>query len=156
VNQRQLASVFFAVAGIFIAASHVSELLFHIGVIAQYAPGTETSSDALDATQISYLAIGAAVSTILIGVALVLLRNRLANRLFATGGESLEVHNAQAAALSVVGCYIFVQGISRLVATRGINGGGVPEIVLGVALFLGGRGLSGLWQRVRLAARPGL
>jgi len=83
-SQRQLASVLFAVLGAFIAITGLPEILVSIGILAA----------GVQAAPIAYaiaLLIGAIIAFIL-GIALVLSRVRLAERLFPADAGSLAAH----------------------------------------------------------------
>ena len=81
-DQRQLASVLFAVVGVLIAASRLPEILFHAGILAQWSPANENPTDPVAQRSIALLGLSSSLLAVLIGSGLVLLRNRLADRLF--------------------------------------------------------------------------
>jgi len=151
-NQRQLASVLFAVVGVFIAASYLPYIagqvifLFSSDAVGQQAPGT-ASPLLSQLTSIAFLTVG-----VLISSALVLFRNRLAERLF-PAGPLLGGQEFQAVGLSVLGCYFVIEGISGVfrLRSRTLEWGAVAQVVLGAALFLGARGISRLWSLARTA-----
>ena len=144
-DQRQLASVLFAVVGVFIAASRLPDIGFHIAVLAQSNPGYEGPSQQ---RMVAHLVLASALP-ILMGAALVFFRDRLANRLFPPGSQPLNAPEAQAVALSVLGCYLVVEGLSGVGWKGGINWGAATQLGLGVGLFLGARGVARLWSRER-------
>jgi hypothetical protein len=149
-NQRQFASLLFAVVGVFIAATRVPELFILVGLLAQSSPATESAFSGVSQRQASTIALIASLLAILIGGALILFRHRLAARLFAAATQPLEARDAQAVALSVLGCYFAVHGISRVAWAGRFDWSAAVQLALGIALFFGARGLSGLW----LLSRP--
>src|SRR6267142_2549692 len=141
-SQRQLASVLFAVLGVFIAITWLPQLVLSIGVLRagdQAAPGSYAIA----------LLVGAIIAVIL-AIVLVLIRVPLAERLFSNASAPLAAQDTQLVALSVLGCYFVVTSISRLVGRGRIDRSVVTQLVLGVALFLGPRGgeLLRLFRRV--------
>jgi len=141
-SQRQLASVLFAVLGVFIAITWLPQLVLSIGVLRagdQAAPGSYAIA----------LLVGAIIAVIL-AIVLVLIRVPLAEGLFSHDSAPLAAQDTQLVALSVLGCYFVVASISRLVGRGRIDWSAVTQLVLGVALFLGPRGaeLLGLFRRV--------
>ncbi len=149
-NQRQFASVLFAVVGVFIAAARLPELFILVGLLAESSP-TESPLGGGSQRQTLTIALVASLLAVLVGGALVLFRHRLADRLFAAGARPLEARDAQAVALSVLGCYFAVHGISRIAWGGRFDWSAAVQLALGVALFFGGRGLSGLWLLSRSA-----
>jgi len=142
-SQRQLASVLFAVLGAFIAITGLPEILVSIGILAA----------GVQAAPIAYaiaLLIGAIIAVIL-GIVLVLIRVRLAERLFPADPGPLPAQDTQAVALSVLGCYFVVASLSRLAGRGRIDWSALTQLVLGVGLFLGARGVARLWAAVRTA-----
>jgi len=152
-SQRQFASVLFAVLGVFIAINWLPQIVVAIGLFAQ---PTETSAghQANSAYAITLL-IGTLIA-VLLAITLVVMRERLAERLFAADTGPLAARDAQAVALSVLGCYFAIVAIPRLVAVGrfglgSIEWAAVTQLVLGVALFFGARGVSRLWVAARSA-----
>jgi len=94
-SQRQLASVLFAVLGTFVAITSVPQVVFSIGVL------TAGVQAAPVAYAITFL-IGTIIS-VTFGIVLVLIRVRLAERLFPADTGSLAARDTQAVALSVLG-----------------------------------------------------
>jgi hypothetical protein len=142
-SQRQLASVLFAVLGAFIAITWLPQLVLSIGV---WRAGNQAAPAAYAIT----LLIGAIIAVIL-GIVLVLIRIRLAERLFPADSRPLAAQDTQAVALSVLGCYFVVGSISRLVGRGRIDWSAVTQLVLGVGLFLGARGVARFWAAARSA-----
>ena len=142
-SQRQLASVLFAVLGTFIAISWFPQIIVFIGY---WAAGDHTAPVAYAISPV----IGAIIAVIL-GIVLVLIRVRLADRLFPADTGPLAARDTQAVALSVLGCYFIIESVSRLVGRGRIDWASVTQLVLGVGLFLGARGVARLWAAVRTA-----
>jgi len=142
-SQRQLASVLFAVLGAFIAITSVPQIVLSIGIL---AAGDQAAPVAYAITFV----IGTIISVIL-GIVLVVIRVRLAERLFPSDTASLAAQDTQAVALSVLGCYFVVASISRLTGRGRIDWSALTQLVLGVGLFLGARGVARLWAAVRTA-----
>ena len=152
-NQRELACVLFAVVGVFIAITRLPDLIFHVGLLAQSSPEAMSPVDAISQRHISTIGLIASLAAILLGSGLILFRRSVAERLFAASAESLAAREAQAVALSVLGCYFAVQGISRFGWTRQFDWTAAIQLLLGIALFFGASGLSGLWMLSRSAGR---
>jgi hypothetical protein len=142
-SQRQLASVLFAVLGAFIAISWLPQIVVSIGILA-------AGNQAAPAGYAITLLIGAIIA-VLLGIALVLVRVRLAERLFPADTGSLAARDTQAVALSVLGCYFVIESFSRLVERGRIDWPSLTQLVLGVGLFFGARGLARLWAAARSA-----
>jgi hypothetical protein len=148
-NQRQLASVLFAVVGVFIAASRVPEIFVHIALLSQADPTDQASRSSGWPGIASVSAFGATLVAVGVGVSLMLFRDRLAQRLFPVATPSLELRGVQTAAFSVLGCYFAVQGLSRILWAGRFDLGAAIQLTLGVALFVGARGLSNFWLLTR-------
>ncbi len=88
---------------------------------------------------------------VLLGVGLVLSRDVLARRLFPADSQPLVARDTQAVALSVLGAYFLITGICRLVARGEIEWSAIVQLVLGLSLFLGARGVARLWSFARSA-----
>ena len=154
-NQRQFASVLFAVVGIFVAINAMSQVVVAIGLLVQppeIGAGLPASSAGVVSAYAVTLLIGTLIA-LLLGIALLVWRERLAERLFAGDTGPLAARDAQAVALSVLGCYFAIAAFPRLVrfGAGRIEWAAVTQLVLGVALFLGGRGLARLWTAARSA-----
>ena len=150
-NQRQFASVLFAVVGVFIAITWIPQIFVAIALFAQQ--GKLTANDQVNAVYPSALLAGT-LTAILLGVALVVWRERLATRLFAAETGPIAARDTQAVALSVLGCYFAIGAIPRLVGAfrlERIEWPALTELVLGIALFFGARGLARLWTAARTA-----
>jgi amino acid transporter len=151
-NQRELASVLFAVLGVFIAASRGPEIVVHLASLTQADSGQ--SREAGFQTILSIAALAASVLAVLIGISLVFFRDRMASRLFASGTGQLEASRIQAVAFSVLGCYFVVHGLARLlnaVRFEQLDWLGIVQLALGVGLFLGANGLARVWSRISSA-----
>src|SRR3989442_2648053 len=147
-SQRQFASVLFAVLGIFIAINWLPQIVVAFGLFAQ---PTETSAgQQANSTYAITLLIGTLIA-VLLAITLVVMRERLAGRLFAADTRPLAARDAQAVALSVLGWYFRIPAIPRLVGFGRIEWSAVTQLVLGVALFLGARGVARLWAAARSA-----
>ena len=156
-NQRQLASVLFAAVGVFLVVSRLQEVF---SLAATVIPSTvDVDADATPLPDGQGLALAVAlmgsVLAVLVGSALVLLRDRVANLLFPPATASVTSREVQAVALSVLGCYFAVQGVSNLAWAGRLDWSGAIQLVLGVALFFGARGLSRLWSFGRSAGHQG-
>ena len=153
-GQRQLASVLFAAVGVFIAASRVPEIFFHLAFLAQWSPASENPADPVSQRFISIIALGNSLLGVVVGSGLVLLRNRLAHYLFPADAQPIEARDMQAVVLSVLGCYFAVHGISRIIWPGQLDWSAVAQTTLGVALFFGARGLAAFWAFSRSVGRP--
>jgi hypothetical protein len=142
-SQRQLASVLYAVLGAFIAVTWFPQIILAIGFVA--------ARDQAAPVAYSITLLLGAVIAVLLGIVLVLVRVRLAERLFPADIGSLAARETQAVALSVLGCYFVIESVSRLVGRGRIDWSSVTQLVLGVCLFLGARGVARLWAAARSA-----
>ena len=80
-NQRELASVLFAVLGAFLAISRLPELIIFIGMLVGANPEIESAGDGISQRHIATLGSIGLVAGILAGAGLIGLRDRLAHRL---------------------------------------------------------------------------
>jgi hypothetical protein len=140
-SQRQLASVLFAVLGTFIAISWLPQIIVFIGI---QAAGDQDAPVAYAITPVI-----AAIIAVLLGIVLVLIRVRLAERLFPADTGPLAARDTQAVALSVLGCYFVIESVSWLVRRGRIDWAPITQLVLGVGLFFGARGLARFWAAAR-------
>jgi hypothetical protein len=147
-TQRQLASVLFAVIGIFIAASRFPEVFMHVAVLTTPDDGPAAP---VSRSLISIMGLIGSLLGLFIGAALVLLSDDLCIRLFPPTTQPLSWPDVQPVALSVLGCYFAVVGLSRVVWSRGVDWSGATQLVLGLGLFFGARRLSRLWSLGRRA-----
>jgi|SRR5579859_3693164 len=151
-NQRQLAGVFFAVVGVFVAISWLPQIVMAIGFLAQSTGANPGDHAGRVPPDISLLV--ATLITVLLGIVLVLVRQRLANRLFADGTGPLAARDTQAVALSVLGCYFGIGAIPRLVRLGqfgDLDWEAAVQLMLGIGLFLGARGVARFWAALRSA-----
>lgn len=147
-----MASVLFTAVGVFIAVSRLPEILIYAAVLAQWNPANQDPATPFSQRLVPVTALGGSLVVILVGAGLILLRDRLADRLFSPGTQPLSAREVQAVAYSVLGCYFAVQGlsgISRFGWSGQLDWAGATQLVLGVALFFGARGLSRLWSLSR-------
>ena len=143
-NQRQFSSVLFAVVGVFIAVSRIPELVVHVVLLTQTR---ESWGDGAPHRLLSGAALGATLVAIGVGIALVVFRNQLAERLFPAASTSVETSGVQTAAFAVLGCYFVVHGLSRIFVVSPMGWGSATwgpaiQLILGVALFFSARRLS--------------
>jgi hypothetical protein len=153
-NQREFASVLFAVVGVFVAATRLPELMIHVGVLVQSSSEIESPFRGISQRGMSTIGLIASLVGVLLGTALILLRGRLAQRLFAAATPPLEAREAQAVALSVLGCYFVVEGVSRFGWAARFDWAAAIQVALGLTLFFGASRLSGFWSLARSAGRP--
>ena len=140
-SQRQFASVLFAVLGVFTAINWLPQIVVAIGLFAQ-------------PTRTSITVLVSAVLAALLGIGLIVMRERLAERLFTADTGPLAVRDAQAVAFSVLGCYFAIGAIPRLLGVGRFGLGRtewVTQLVLGVGLFFGARAVARLWSAARSA-----
>ena len=142
-SQRQLASVLFAVVGAFTTITWIPQLVMFIGILAAGAQAAPTPY--------AITLLIAAVIAIALGILLVLIRDRLAERLFPADTASLAARDTLAVALAVLGCYFVIESASRLVGRGRIDWSFVTQLVLGVGLFFGARGVARFWAAARSA-----
>lgn len=145
-DQRNLGSVLFAVVGVFIAASRLPEIVIHLAVLLGPTPTFPTPSDLASHRLLSVAVFGASLVGVLIGLGLVFMRDRLAHRLFPSATQPVTAPEFQAVALSVVGCYLAVQGLARMGWAGRFEWSGALQLALGLGLFVGARGISKLWS----------
>jgi hypothetical protein len=154
-NQRQLASVLFAAVGVFLVISRLQQIF---SLAAAVIPSTVTvnAPPVPDGQRLALaVALLGSVLAVLFGSALILLRYRVANLLFPPAAAAVSSREVQAVALSVLGCYFAVQGVSNLSWAGRLDWSGAIQLVLGIALFFGARGLSRLWSLGRSAGHQG-
>jgi hypothetical protein len=151
-NQRELASVLFAVVGLFVAISHVPAIVFHVSRLIDGS--FESALNGISGRAMATIGLAASFVAILLAGSLVLFRDRLAHRLFAASGQAQGTRDLQAVALSVLGCYFAVRAISQFAWAPRFDWSIVIQVGLGIALFFGASGLSGLWMLARAAGQP--
>jgi hypothetical protein len=154
-NQRQLASVLFTAVGVFIAAAHLPAILMQAAALTPSIPDLDDPVSPVNQRLMLVLGLMSSLVAVLIGSLLVVLRDRLANRLFPPATESLSSRELHAVALSVLGSYFVVQGLAHLARAGDFDWSGAIQLVLGVGLFFGARALSRLWAFGRSAGTAG-
>jgi len=155
-NQRQFASVLFAALGVLVGVSELPPLLILVSqVVTASGRGLDSPTGSSPLPMVIMALVGS-LAVIGIGAALVMRSDRLAARLFPQPSQPLAVPEAHAVALSVLGCYFAVEGLSHISRRFGFptpalqfDVARVAQLVLGLMLFFGARGLSGLWGRLR-------
>lgn len=148
-SQRQLASVLFCVVGVFIAGSRLPDIFPYVVALSQWQYGNEDGASEFPQRVLYVVSLIATLLAVLMGLLLVVLRERLADMLFRPETRPVEASELQAVALSVVGCYFVVQGLARPIWAGHGNWGAFVEVALGGVLFFGARGLAGLWSLSR-------
>jgi hypothetical protein len=154
-NQRELASVLFAVIGVYIVIARLPDLMIFIGMLAAANPELEPPGSGIPQRLIAMFGLVGSLVALLAAGCLIRLRHRLANRLFATGTQALNVPEVQTVAFSVLGCYFAVQGISRFGWAGRFDWGAATLLVLGIALFFGASSVSRLWALSRSVGPSG-
>ena len=157
-NPRNAAEVALGVADIWLIVSRLPDL----GVSLAFSPA---EPDGL----LRWLGVVHFSLVVLCGLGLVLLRRRLASWLVPTQQAQLNgsVPGLQAAAFSVVGLLVLVKGLADFAARlgyrslvanwdRSVEQFALPlaQIAVGLSVFLGAKGLVGIWQSLRTAGRP--
>ncbi len=158
-NSRELAQSLFAVIGVWLVAEAVTSVPFAIQMIATAWDSNETSDTH---------ALGAWVSSLtlrtVVGLLLVSFRDALASRFTSSTSavEQIPSETLLATAFALVGVYYVLAGLPGVLAAA-VSGGfwgmsawqlageSVFETLLGGGLFLGSRGLSHYWHRLRSA-----
>ena len=153
-TQRQLASVLLAVVGLYLAAFRLPDAFLQGAMLARWDPAAADPSAPVPQRFTLALATTASGFTVLLGLALVILRDRIAARLFAETTGPLSAREFQAVALSVLGCYFVIQGVFNSMWFGALRWAGVVQALLGLALFVGANGLAGLRARVRATLSP--
>jgi hypothetical protein len=115
-NQRQLASVLFAVLGVFMAATRLPDLLVHAAIVMQWDPAMEDPAGPISPRAVSTFAVVATLIVVLMGLGLVVLRDRIADRLFTSAPGHTPSSEVQAVAPAVLGVYFTkrTRSITRL------------------------------------------
>jgi hypothetical protein len=146
-TQRQLASTLFAVVGFFLAAYRLPDLLLQGAMLAQWQPVSPDPAAAVPQRFVLTLAVAASALSVVLGLALVGLRNRIANRLFSETSLPTAGVQVQAVAFSVLGCYFVIQGLHNTLWFGPVRWAGLVQAVLGLALFFMSNMLAALWTR---------
>lgn len=157
-NPRTAAEIALGVAGVWLILSRLPEL----GVSFAFSPA---EPDRL----LRWVGIVHFGLVAVCGLSLVLLRRPLASWLvpMTEPGFTGSVSGLQAAAFSVVGLLLLAEGLADFLARlawRSLSLDGTPsieqfalplaQIAVGLAVFLGARGLVRIWQSLRTAGRP--
>jgi hypothetical protein len=155
-NSRKAAEVAFGVVGVWFIVGSIPA--FPALVFSLTSPSADQSGP------LRWLGFFQLGLVLLCGVGLVLLRRRLAAWLVPNVEAVLEgsISGLQAAAYSVIAVLSFAHGLRDLVAQVALAGGGtgdgetwrlyvspVAQMVVGLALFFGARGLVTIWQALR-------
>jgi len=163
-TSRDLAAALFAVLGIYF----LGELIPETGLIVFEIFDPDAFLQRPHWVQ-GLLLAAISILQLALGASLILLRNRIAMRLFPdtpSAGTPIGLTDLQAAAFAVVGAYFVVNslaamayGFARLPVDEGIgalwprSAGHIARGVLGMALFLGARGTAGAWSLARQAGQ---
>jgi hypothetical protein len=148
-NQRQLASVLFAVLGIFMAFGRLPDLILHAAIVMHPDPALVDSTASVSPRAISVFAIIAILVVVAVSVGLIALRDRLARRLFAPAPVLAATAEFQAVAFSVLGVFFVLNSIPRIGWPGGVGLASVVQALLGIGLFLGAHSLAAIWARLR-------
>ena len=153
-NPRVAADVALGLAGVWLIVSRIPEL----GVSLVFSAVEEDRS-------VPWFVLVHVGLVIVCGVSLVLLRHRIAAWLVPKPPADLmpSVGGLQAAAFSVMGVFLLADGLADLLAQLTVSisddgvssierfAGPVARVLVGLALFLGARGLATTWQTLRTA-----
>jgi hypothetical protein len=156
-NPRNAAEIALGVAGVWLIVSRIPEL----GVSLVYPIAEPEGS-------LPWFVVVHVGLVIVCGLGLLLLRHRIASWLVPTSQPDLSgsVAGFQAAAFSVLGLFLLAQGLADILAqlTISVSGsqgssfdrfaGPIAQTAVGLALFLGARGVATIWQSLRTAGRP--
>jgi hypothetical protein len=145
-NQRQLASVLFAVVGLFIVAFRLPEIFVQGAMIAQWDRMVADPAGGVDQRAFLVASTVGHLIAILLGMGLVVLRDRLAGALFPATGAPLAARDIHAIALSVLGAFLVVHSLRALAFPGPSRWAGAVQLILGAGLFLGARRISALWS----------
>ena len=156
-NPRNAAEIALGVAGVWLIVSRLPELAVSIAFFPSEQDGL-----------LRWLGVVHFGLVVVCGLGLVLLRHRLASWLVPMQQADLtgSATGLQAAAFSVVGLLLLAQGLADSLARLLSHLFRLPEtfvwplalplaqIAVGLAVFLGARGLVSIWQSLRTAGRP--
>lgn len=168
-SPRSVAEIAFTVTGVYQIATGVS---YGVTSLAFVSPDLRKAQGILSvAPQMWLNVIGPAVF-IVVGVALVAFRRRLAARFVDERKEGDDdrgtLADAQGAAVAVIGLLFLAEGVTELLrdgmfwklgglggepSVRDLCEGGA-RVVVGLALFFGARGIVGFWKSLRSAVLP--
>jgi hypothetical protein len=163
-SASKLAQVLLGVLGVWLIASAAETLPYFAAYY--WFPGPSPEPAEMAWLQIVWPAAQFAVS---LGVGVFVFWKRAALARWIAGGDETPlpgVSGLQAAAFAVLGAVFVVEGLSdaipALAASESAGSGfesvlwkGVVELALGLALFLGARGLASVWSTLRTAGSPG-
>src|SRR5262245_34033027 len=166
-SSRELAAALFGVLGIWVLGASISSAL---ALILAYRTNAATIAPLYPPFWSLILIAMRYGWDVTFGATLLLLRNRIAAHLFpepSQPGAPIGVSDLQVALFSVVGLGLVISslgtvtyGLVQSFSDRGIaalwpdSAQAIAEGVLGIALFLGARGLAGVWSLARRAGDP--
>jgi hypothetical protein len=145
-NQRQLASVLFAVVGLFIVLFRLPELFAQVALVAQWDRMVADPVGGVDQRAFLVASTVGHLLAVLLGTGLVVFRERLAGVLFPVTGATLAARDVHAVALSVLGAFLVVHSLRALAFPGPSRWAGAVQLILGAGLFLGARRISALWS----------
>jgi hypothetical protein len=148
-NQSQLASVLFAVLGVFIVGSRLPDLVVQAAIVIQWEPALADPPGPISPRVISAFALVAVLVVMLVGVGLIAFRDRIANLLFSSAPGYTPISEFQAIALSVLGMYFVLNSIPGMVWPSGVRWASAVQALLGIGLFFGARNIASVWSRLR-------
>jgi hypothetical protein len=157
VSSRSAAEVALGIAGIWLMVSRIPEFGTNLALWPVGPDGT-----------LHWVGVVHFTLVVACGLGLLLLRRSIAARLVPEQQPDLtdSVPALQAAAFSVIGVVLLARGLAdvlgRLVMAVSYSGPismswfapGLAQVIVGLALFLGARGLVSVWHWVRRTARP--
>ena len=165
-NQRSLAEVLLAVAGVYLIVARIPDL--GIGV-AVFLHRDESWPDSIYTSILETFSFVVPILSSIVGALLLILRQRIAGLLFPAAVSpplGFSIAELQGALFAVIGAYLAVRGMAQIV--QGVlalepqtsvlslwpsNVGSVFQSAAGIALFFGARGLAGVWFASRHAGR---
>jgi hypothetical protein len=149
-NRKDLASVLFGVAGVFVVGTRLSEALLYLPFITGAAAWSGESV-------IMYAGVTSSILVLCVGAALAVFRGSLAMWLFPESAVPDSVPptgDLQAVGFSIVGLYFLIRGLSGVVSSWGRTDlQSYALLLFGLGAFLGARGLSNAWQLLRSTGR---
>jgi hypothetical protein len=161
-NARTAAEIALGVVGIYFVASSVPACVVSVGFALNLNDVSQRT--------LRWVGVVGAISTALSGGVLLLTRRSLSLWLCPSDSPShdaSEAYGVHAAALSVIGVLFLANGLEKLAtqeilvgskyqSSRSLDqyGPAIAAIAVGALLFLGTRGVLGLWRMARLAGRP--
>jgi hypothetical protein len=145
-NQRQLASVLFAVVGLFIVAFRLPEIFVQGAMIARWDRMVADPAGGVDPRAFLVASTVSHFFAVMLGAGLVIFRERLAGALFSAAGAPLAARDLHAVGLSVLGAFLVVHSLWALAFPGPSRWAGAVQLILGAGLFLGARRISALWS----------